>query len=100
MAGAFGGSAVVVCIFGRVTVTPNPQNQIGATNGLITPLLSSPIPISQAVAPAAGVVSLNQVDGGFAIVCGHLTPAGIQVTQVISQRGISGSTLGVLGPGL
>lgn len=72
-----------VCILGRVTVIPNPAGFVGATNGTLTPFMGTPIPISQAISPAAGSISLTRVNNQFAIVCGTLTSTGLQVTQVI-----------------
>lgn len=82
---AAGLVAGTICIFGTVFVVPTPG--VGAINGTVTPLFSTPIPITQVVGPAGGPVSLNQVNGQLALVCGTLVSVGgqcrLQVTLVV-----------------
>ncbi|MGE5675571.1 MAG: hypothetical protein ACM3XM_17115 [Mycobacterium leprae] len=70
------------CLFGLVNVfTPT---GLGAVNGTITPLFSTPIPITQVVGPTGGLTSLNQVNGQFAVVCGRFTLSGNQVQLLVN----------------
>lgn len=76
------GLTSLTCLFGLVRVTPT--GLVGAVNGTITPLFSTPIPITQVVGPAGGPVSLNQVNGQLALVCGTFTVSGGRVTLNVS----------------
>lgn len=84
-AGLAGFPVGTICIFGLITVIPTPG--VGVVNGTVTPLFSTPIPITQVVGPAGGPLSLNQVNGRFALVCGTLVTVGgqckLQVTLVV-----------------
>ena len=71
----------IQCLLGLVLVTPT--GLIGATNGFIIPLFGAlagtVVPITQVVGPAGGAVSLNQVNGQVAWVCGQFVtgPGGL-----------------------
>lgn len=59
------------CISGLVFVEPT--GLLGAVSGQIIPLQGSPIAVRQVVGPAGGPVSLTQVSGSFATLCGQFT---------------------------
>lgn len=84
----------LVCIAGTVNLSPS--QLLGATNGTLTPLFSSPIPIRQVVGPAGGPTSLTSLDGSFANLCGRFVPSrggfvfDVQVAVPVSAPACSG----------
>lgn len=68
---AAGTNVSAQCILGFVHVIPT--RLLGATNGVLQLLSGALIPITQVVGPAGGPISLSQVSGSLAVVCGTLT---------------------------
>lgn len=98
--GPFGQGAI--CVFGRVIVVPT--GLIGAVNGYIITLSGVPVPFTQVVGPAGGLVSANMVNGQFATVCGTITTSSqgqpvLNVSSIILGTGTTGAT-GTMGTGL
>ena len=95
----------LTCIAGFVNVIPT--GLIGAAHGTITPLFGTPIPFTQVVGPAGGAISVNALEGQFALLCGQFvysrTGVALNVSAAVplgAGPGAAGAVPGSIGLGL
>lgn len=92
--GSFGQGST--CVFGRVTVIPT--GLVGAVIGIITTLSGQAIQFRQVVGPTGGTVSVNNVNGQFATLCGNIVLEQGQV--ILNVTAVLPGTAGLAGTGV